>query len=187
MCLVMPCNSCEGIRLLLLAARAIVSGALALRERLHRRAAAPAGLALALVDVQALAEVARRAVGPEVVAQRRAAGADGEFQHRAHRAYQARRLRARERRGAALRLQARAEQRFTGVDVAYPDHQVAVHEELLEGNPPPAAGAPQVIRIEGTGEGLGCQILKERVLARIGRGVDEAAEAARVVEAQRQA
>src|SRR5580704_5437006 len=178
MCLVMPCNSCEGSGLLLLAARAIVSGALALRERLHRRAATPAGLALALVDVEALADVTRRTVGPEVVAQRRAACADREFQHRAHRAYQARRLRTRERRGAPLRLQARAEQRFTGVDIADPDHQVAVHEELLEGDPPPAAGTPQVVRIEGTGEGLGRQVLQEGVLARIARGVDEAAEAA---------
>src|SRR5579863_5253423 len=177
----------EGVRLLLLAARAIISGALALRERLDCHAAAPAGSALALVDVQALAEVARGAVRPEVVTQRRAAGADRKLEHGAHRAHQARGFRARERRGAPLRLQARAEQRFARVDVADPDHEMAVHQELLQRHAPPAADAPQVVRIEGARKGLGREVLQQRMLARIASGVDEAAEAARVVEAQREA
>src|SRR5580658_1436130 len=87
---------------LALAVRTIVSGALALRERLDRRAAAPAGLAAALVHVQALAKVARRAVRAQVIAQRRAPGADGELEHRAYRAHQAPGLQPRQRGGAAL-------------------------------------------------------------------------------------
>src|SRR6476646_4302097 len=131
MCLLMK-SPRLGPGALFLAARAKVSGALALREGAHRAAAAPAGLALAFVDVQPLAEISRRPVGAEIVAQRRAAGADRKAENGAHGAHQAGGLRARERRGASRGPQARAEQRFARVDVTDAHDQVAVHDQLLQ-------------------------------------------------------
>src|SRR5579864_4675094 len=170
----------------LLAGRAIVRGALPLGNRPDRRAASAAGPAGALVYVQALAEVAGRAVGAEVVAQRRAPGADRLGEHRAHALHQPRGLGARQAARLALRAQPRPEQRLAGVDVAHADDQLAVHDELLERHAPPAADAPQVVGVEGARERLGGEPGEQRMARRIAGGVDEAAEAARIVEAQRQ-
>src|SRR5262249_1017591 len=73
------------------------------------------------------------------------------------------------------------------VDVADPDDQAAVHEQLLEGDAPSAADAIEVVRIESPGEGLGRKVRQQRVALRFAARVEEAAEAARVVEAQRDA
>src|SRR5579862_2250878 len=104
--------------LLLLTGGAIVSGARSLGQRAHLRPAAPAGLSGAFVRVQALAEVARQALGRQIVAQRRAAGTDREPQHRAHGAHQARALRLAQRTRGARRADTGAKQRLARVDVA---------------------------------------------------------------------
>src|SRR5579863_6712725 len=76
---------------------AIVRRPLPLREAAHLRSTAPAGQSGAIVHVQPLAEVARRAVGAPVVAQRSAARADRGPEHGAHRAHELRGLGARQR------------------------------------------------------------------------------------------
>src|SRR5580700_12227361 len=171
---------------LLLAGGAIVSGALPLDQRAHRCAAAPAGPAAALIDVQPLAEITGRTVGAEIIAQRRAARADGLGEDRAHRTHQPRGIRARQRARLPARADTPPEQRLARVDVAHADHQAAVHEQLLDGDPPATGDAPQVIRIEGGGERLGPEVRQQWMRARIAARIEEAAEAARIVEAQRQ-
>src|SRR5215831_4430050 len=113
----------SGRRPSLLTRGTIIRRALALGDRTYQGAAAPAAAAGALVDVQALAEIARRAVGPQVIAQRGAARADRPAQHGAHRAREPRGLGARQRAGRAPRADARAKQRLARVDVADADHQ----------------------------------------------------------------
>src|SRR5204862_3550910 len=182
--LFMRVSSCApGAQALLLAGRAIVRGALPLGHRAHRRAAAPAGPALALIHVEPLTEVTGRTVGAQVVAQRRAACANRLSEHRAHAAHQPRGLRPRQAPGPPRRPDARPKQRLAGVDVADADHEVAVHEQLLDGHAAPPGGAPQVVCIESGGEGLGRKVREQPVPERIAAGVEETAETARVVEA----
>src|ERR1700742_2755448 len=67
---------------------AVVGGSLPLGDLADRRTVRPAGLAVAFIDVQLLPEVAGVTIGTDVVAQRRAAGANGCLQRCAHRAHQ---------------------------------------------------------------------------------------------------
>src|SRR5678810_1269612 len=108
---------------LLLAVGAPVSRSLTLRELFDGFAADTAGLAVALVDVELLAEVARVAIGTDVIAQRRAADLHRHGQCGFDGARELRAFRARQRPGLAARTNARAEQRFARVDVADADHE----------------------------------------------------------------
>src|SRR5665647_3482413 len=69
-------------RSLLLAAWAIERRAGILHDAFDLALAGRAWRALAVIDQEIVLEVAERAVGPAVVAQRRAAGLDGVMQHR---------------------------------------------------------------------------------------------------------
>src|SRR5919109_635464 len=171
---------------LLLTRRAIVRGALPLGHRAHRRAAAPAGLLLALIDVEPLAEVTRCAVGAEIIAQRRAPRADRLAEHRAHSTHEPRRLGPRQALGLPHRPDSGAKQRLARVDVADADDEPAVHQQLLDGHAAPAGRAPEVLRVESRCEGLGRETGEQPVLERIAARVEETPEAARIVEAQRE-
>ena len=83
-------------------------------------------------------------------------------------------------------MDARAEQRLARVDVADADDDAAVHQVLLDRDAPVAARAPEVVGVELVAERLGAEILEQRMRARR-RRQHEAAEAARIVEAQRAA
>lgn len=72
-----------------LAVRAVVGRALSLPDAADHGTADPAGPAGAFVDIEPLAEITGIAVGADVIAQRRAAGADRCVERRAHRAHQA--------------------------------------------------------------------------------------------------
>src|SRR5262249_4880341 len=174
---------CWLIRCLLLAAWTIVRGALSLGHGPDRAAAAPTGLAATLVNVEALAEITGLTVGSQLVAQGRAAGTDRLAQHRAHAAYQARGIGAREAARRTPGPQARPEQRLARVDVADADHQLAVHQQLLDGDATPAGDAVEIVGIEGRRKGLGSETLEQRMRARLTARVEQAAEATRVVEA----
>src|SRR5690606_29638573 len=95
-------------------------GAAAALDDARDRAAigARAGLALAVVYGEARSEIAEFAVGPRVVAQRRAAVADRLLEHIANRRHKPRQRRPRHRTGRLARIDSRAEQRFADVDVA---------------------------------------------------------------------
>src|SRR5579863_235552 len=110
------------VRTSALAARAIVGGALALRQLANRRAAFPARQSATLVDVQLLAEITRLAICAHVVAERRAPYSNGHCQYGAHRTDQALHLGAGEGPSLSARPDAGFEEGFTRVDVADTDH-----------------------------------------------------------------
>ena len=148
-------------------------------------AADPARLAVALVNVELLAEVAGIAVGADVVAQRGAADLHGHGQRRLDGARQLRAFHARQRTRLATRANARAEQRFARVDVADADHEPCIHDQLLDGDAAASRDLPEVCRIELVFERLGREAAQQRVRRGIVGREQQAAEAARIVEAQR--
>src|SRR3970282_1666612 len=95
-------------------------------------AAAPAALALAGVHPGAALEVPEHAVGADVIAQARAAGADGGAQRLLDGSYQLCAVLQGKAVGALARIDAGAEQAFRSVDVADADDAPRVHEELLD-------------------------------------------------------
>ncbi len=66
-----------------------------------------------------------------------------------------------------------------------PRPPAAVHQQLFDRDAPSAGDAPQVVRVERGRERLGREVGEQRMLVRVSGGVQEAAEAARVVETQR--
>src|SRR5690606_26774949 len=127
-----------------LARRAVVGRTLTLCDLADRGMAPAAGPARALVDIEFLAEVAGRAVRTDEVAQRRAACADGEPEHRADRARETCRFRSRERPSAAPWTHACAEERLVRVDVSDSHDAPAVHQELLDRDALAARRAPEI-------------------------------------------
>src|SRR5690348_13202055 len=139
---------CSLILLSLLTTRAVVGRTLSLRQLTHGCATFAAGLLGALVDVKFLPEIPWQPICAHIVTQRSTANTNRHTQHRAHRPRQSRHLGS----GKTTRLAARpdfgAKQRFAGVDVSNTNNEFAVHEKLLDGDPPSAGGSPQVLRIE---------------------------------------
>src|SRR5580700_194215 len=82
------------VSMISLAVRAVIGGALTLGDLAYEVSAHAARLSIALVDIELLAKISRIAIGADVVAQRRAAGADRGLQRRPYRAHQARTLRS---------------------------------------------------------------------------------------------
>src|SRR5215218_4197630 len=157
-----------------LAARAVEGRAARLHEPPYRAAAAlgRAALAFAVVDAEAVLEIAERAVGLGVVAQRRAAGLDGLAQHRADLACEAMGALARlagggrERARRRFRMQPRPEQRLADIDVAEPGDQALVEERRLERRP---------LAPEQAGDRLAGELIAERLepeIAEMRRGLE---------------
>src|SRR6266700_5781479 len=111
-----------------------------LRETLHDAAAARclAGLALAVVDLERMLEIAELARRLTVVAQAGAAGPDGVIQHGVDCIDQSLRMirrltfLGRQRRGDPARRQMRAVQRFADIDVAEPRDHTLVEQRRLQ-------------------------------------------------------
>src|SRR4051794_38503045 len=145
-----------------LAARAVEARAPGLHEPPHRPAAALRGarLAVAVVDPETVLEIAERAVGLGVVAQRRAAGLDGLGENGADLACEAMRLlarlaaRRRDRARRGLRVKPRPEQRLADIDVSEPGDQALVEERRLERRP---------LAAKQPGDRLARQLVAERL------------------------
>ena len=93
---------------------------------------------------------------------------------------------ARDLSGGAQRRDPGGEQRFGRVDVADPDHHRLVHQEALDRGRAAAAGAVQGVAVESVRQRFRPEARQQRV-QRARRLPEQAAEPARVVEAQQAA
>ncbi|KAG0779222.1 hypothetical protein G6F22_010760 [Rhizopus arrhizus] len=169
-----------------LAVAAPDAGTLADGGVLQRAAAVRAGQPITAVHQQLLLEVARCAVGADEIAQGGTATGDRIPEDLLHRVGQPLVALARNLSRLAQRADAGLEQDFGSVDVAHAHHHRLVHQEGLHRRAATTAAGEQVIAIEGIVQRLRAQALQQRVdLA--GRLPQQAAEAARVVEAQQAA
>jgi hypothetical protein len=164
--------------------RTPIGGTLALGDLLDGTPAYPAWQAGPLIDKELLAEVARIAVGTDIVAQRGAAHLHRHRQRCLDGARQPRAFLPGQRARLSPRTDARAEQGFAGVDVAHAHDQPRIHDQLLDGHLAPARDLPQVFAVEFVFEWFGRQAFQQRMRRRILRE-QQAAEAPRIVEAQR--
>ncbi len=81
----------------------------------------------------------------------------------------------------------RAEQRFAGVDIAYADDEMIVHQRKLDRRGPGAYRAVEVGRVARGVEGLRAEAREQRMRFRRRRQPEHRAEAARIAIAQRDA
>src|SRR6185312_14150379 len=141
---------------------------------------APAALALAPVNLEALGEIAQLAVGPGIVAQRRTARLDRfakDFANSSDKAFQ-RRLRHLARRLA--RIDSRAIKRLADVDIAEARHHALIEQQELDRLLAPGERGFQVARGELRPERFGAHRGKRRPLVqRLGRDQVDEAEPAR--------
>ena len=72
----------------------------------------------------------------------------------------------------AARRDARAEQSLARVDVAHADHDLRIHDEMLDGDRALAGGAVEVLRVEVLAQGLGRELGEQRMQQRIARRPD---------------
>lgn len=135
-------------RLLFLATPAVKTGTLPLFDLFDERATASARLPCPAIYPIGLLEVAGLPRGVDEVAQCAAAQVDGFGQRRADFRDQFCATRPAEFSGGELRFDTGAEQRFVGVDVAHADHDVVVHDALLDADAAPACSLVEIARIE---------------------------------------
>ena len=81
-------------------------------------------------------------------------------------------------------MDTRAEEGLGGIDVAHADDDALVHQELLHGDLAAARPAREVGTVEPAVERLRAEVREQRMLERVAGHPVQAAEAARVVEAQ---
>src|SRR5690606_27002752 len=127
---------------LTLAARAVVRGALAHDPSLDRSFAPATGQPLAIVNVERLLKVPRAAVPADEIAQGRPAAFQRVAQDVANRIGEGSATRPPDTPRGAGRVNARAVQRFIGIDVPDPGDDPAVHQVLLDGYTPSLSGPP---------------------------------------------
>src|SRR3569623_2105529 len=175
----------------LLTSRAPEGGAPVLSEPLHgaTTAARPARLALAIVDLKRVLEIAELARGLAMVAQRRAARLNRGVQHGADRNNEPHgmvgwRAAAIGQRGSLpFRRQMRAKQRLADIDVAKPSDDALVEQRRLQRSLFPRAGLRQHGGIKRIAERFRAERLEKRFIVEIGACDDlHVAEAARIVE-----
>src|SRR5690606_33046460 len=113
-----------------------------------RRAAAPARLAGAAVDVEVELKVAGAAVPVREIPERRAAGLDGIAEHAADRIDERREPRATDLPGRTRGMDPRAVERLVRADVALTFYDLRVHQMLLDRDLPSAAHLREIVRVE---------------------------------------
>src|SRR4029077_14512212 len=124
-----------------LAARAVEARAAGLHDALDaacRRelaVAARAALALMLIDLPAMLEIAELAIGLDIIAQGGTARSDRLAQHLGHGAGQSLGPLALHRAGQAARRDAGAEQRLRGIDIADARHHPLIEQRGLDRRP----------------------------------------------------
>jgi hypothetical protein len=118
----------------------------------------------------------------DVIAQRRAAGADRLVQHRPDRCDERIHSRATHPPGGERRPDAGTKQRLARVDVADTGHNPRIHDECLDGRAAAACALPQRCTGEFLRERLGCEAREQPVARGLASREQDAAEPARVVE-----
>src|SRR5690606_23491983 len=131
--LVAPCLPPAGSPGSALTGRAKYRCPLAQPRFLEKLAAEGAGFAATAIHQQRLLKIAWFAVATDEVAQGGAALLDGALQYILDVARQPLIAFETDATGAALGMNATEEQRFIGVDVAHAHHDMAVHDEALDG------------------------------------------------------
>ena len=159
-----------------------------------RRSRGRAFFALAVVDPEIVLEIAERAVGAAMIAQRRAAGLDRVVEHRLDGVDQrARRARSARRDGRrwwrlALRRQQCAMQRLADIDVAEPRDDALIEQRRLQAGVLAGARLRQHGGVERVAERLGAERAQQRLVAEPrARHQLHRAEPARIVEADHRA
>src|SRR5258707_915568 len=125
--------------------------------------------ALAVIDAEMVLEIAKLAIGPAVIAQRRSAGLYGVIEHRLDGVNQRRRRGVRgagARRnggGAPLRRQPRPVQGLARIDVAEAGHDGLVEKRRLEAGFLSRARGGQQAGVESVDERLGPDLAHQRM------------------------
>src|SRR5712692_5412282 len=170
-----------------MAGRAEKARTLALARHSYRGPADPARQRGAVVDVVVLLEITRGAVRVHEVAQARPAGGERGEKRVLHGRDQSLAARAREAPGARARMDARPEQAFVRVDVPDSDHDVGVHQQLLDADIAAARGAIEKLRGEALAERLDSEAGEQGVAGDVPGAPQHHAEAARIAKTQRRA
>src|SRR5574340_560491 len=144
--------------------RAIEGRPLALAQLLYGGTAPAARLSGPAIDEVVLLEIALFAIAVHIVAQAAAALLYRCAQHFPDASSQSRAAFLAEPAGGELRPDAGAEQRLVGIDVAHPDHHMAVHDDLLDGGGALARGGVEVVGVEPALQGLGAECRQQGVL-----------------------
>src|SRR5712692_4692074 len=167
---------------LALALRAIKGRALTLTQQPDSLSAHAAGLAASAIGVVILLEITGFAIGADKVAQRAAAGVDGRAECLPYCPHQTIAAFTRNFARRRCRMDASAEQRLAGVDVAHAHHGMAVHEYRLYCGAAAAGAGVQPASIELGTERFRREIGEQGVGKRILRLPQYRAEAARIGE-----
>ena len=149
-----------------LATRAVIRASLPLNKRFDHGVTAAAVFVFPIVNFKLLFEVARLAVTPVKVSQRRAAGLDRAAQDIPDCLRKRIVSMAGNSSGCTLGIDAGQEQRFARVDIADTDDDLGIHDELLDADLAPSRHSPKVFAIELITQWLGPQAGEQRVRQR---------------------
>src|SRR5690606_20405737 len=130
---------------------------------LEKLAAEGAGFAATAIHQQRLLKIAWFAVATDEVAQGGAALLNGALQYILDVARQPLIAFETDAPGTTLGMNATEEQRLIGVDIAHAHHDMAVHDETLDGAGAPARALEQIGAGELVAQGLWPQIAQQRV------------------------
>src|SRR5262247_1247488 len=157
----------------------------ALEDPPDRPPAHPAGHSCPVVDEVLALKVPGRAIGVHEVAERTAASGQRVGERGPHRLGES--LAATEGEAAGCRpgVDPRAEQALVRVDVPNAGHESMVHQELLDGNAPPARRGVEAAAGECARERLDLEMREEWVARRVADVPEHSAEAPRIAEAYR--
>ncbi len=148
----------------------MVGGALAEDGAADACTAGGTGLAGAVINAEVLAEIARRSVLAQEIAQGRAALANRVFEHVPDGVRQSGQALGCDARGRPGGVDSGHKEGFAGVDVADADHGARVHQSFFDGTAAPGAGGFEAGAVECTVEGFGPEVVQQRVFGGIGFG-----------------
>lgn len=170
---------------LFLALRAVKARSLSLADLPDGYATADTGFTGFAVDVQMLAEITRPAIAIDKIPQRCTTLINGIIEYFLYDLGEQPVFVSADVAGSTCRANTGHVQGFTGVDIADANHDVAVHDELLDGDLTIACAQVQVVTVELLAEWFATQRAEETVLHGRSACPVQAAEAPRVGQAQR--
>ena len=167
-----------------LATRAEIAGALPL-DQVAYGCAASLAIAFVGIDLQCLAEIARFAVNLGEILQSSATLGDGRGQRCTYRRYQPGDAFFTDTSGRAGRAYTGKVKRFAGVNIAYTDNNVAIHNKGLDGGAASAATTVKIVSVEFFGERLRPEWLQQAMLQRIVGAIEQGTKTSRIAKFQR--
>ena len=146
-----------------LATRAVIRASLPLNKRFDHGVTAAAVFVFPIVNFKLLFEVARLAVTPVKVSQRRAAGLDRAAQDIPDCLRKRIVSMAGNSSGCTLGIDAGQEQRFARVDIADTDDDLGIHDELLDADLATSGRLPEILTVELVTQRFRSQVGKQRM------------------------